>query len=155
MKKLAYWVAAALAVGVLLTWSSPARADVTCSIVEIEASTGSAPSIDGELKALERKFKRPPLSSWNVFKKLGGTSLTLKPQQVGSAPLVHGTFGLMLRDVTERAGKKPRFGLGITIDDAAGKRVVDLRVGVDAGDYVIPARSMPGDKGHLVAITCR
>lgn len=132
-----------------------ARADVTCSITEIEASTGSAPSIDPDLKALERKFKKPPLSSWNTFKKLGGTSMTLAPQQAASAPLVHGTFGLLLRDVTVRDGKKPRLSLGITIDDKGGKRVVDVKVGVDAGDYVIPARPLPGDRGHLVAVTCR
>jgi hypothetical protein len=132
-----------------------ARADVTCSVVEIEASSASAPSIDPDLKAFEKKFKRPPMSSWNVFKKLGGTSLSLAPQQVGAATLVHGKLGLLLRDVITREGKKPRFSLGLTVDDAAGKRVVDTKVGVDAGDYVIPARPLPGDKGHLIAISCR
>ena len=78
MKKSMLAVALALGLGVVVA-PAAARADVTCSIVEIEASSGSAPSIDPELKALERKFKRPPLSSWNVFKKLGGASLTLAP----------------------------------------------------------------------------
>ncbi len=149
-----FWVAAALALGALAAVPT-ARADVTCSITEIEASSGAAPSIDPELKALEKKFKRPPLSSWNVFKKLGRSSLTLAPQQAGAATLVHGKFGLLLRDVTERAGRKSRLGLGITIDDTAGKRVVDIKVGVDVGDYVIPARPLPGDKGQLVAVTCK
>ena len=45
--------------------------------------------------------------------------------------------------------------IDITIDDTNGKRVVDIKVGVDAGDYVIPARPLPGDKGHLVAVTCK
>ena len=57
--------------------------------------------------------------------------------------------------MTERAGRKSRLGLGITIDDTAGKRVVDIKVGVDVGDYVIPARPLPGDKGQLVAVTCK
>jgi len=154
MKKSMLAVALALGLGVVAA-PAAARADVTCSIVEIEASSGSAPAIDPELKALERKFKRPPLSSWNVFKKLGGASLTLAPQQAGATTLVHGKLGLLLRDVNERPGKKPRLGLGITIDDTNGKRVVDIKVGVDAGDYVIPARPLPGDKGHLVAVTCK
>ena len=77
------------------------------------------------------------------------------PARRGRANLVHGKFGLLLRDINERPGKKPRLGLGITIDDTAGKRVVDIKVGVDAGDYVIPARPLPGDKGHLVAVTCK
>lgn len=154
MNKSMLVIAGAFVLGVLVA-PSAARADVTCSIVEIEASSSSAPAIDPDLKALEKKFKRPPLSSWNTFKKLGGTSLTLAPQQAGAANLVHGKFGLLLRDINERPGKKPRLGLGITIDDTAGKRVVDIKVGVDAGDYVIPARPLPGDKGHLVAVTCK
>jgi hypothetical protein len=60
--------------------AAPARADVTCSVVEIEASTGTKPSVDGELRQFEKRFKRPPYSSWNTFKRLGGTAATLAPQ---------------------------------------------------------------------------
>jgi hypothetical protein len=120
MKKSMLAVALALGLGVVVA-PAAARADVTCSIVEIEASSGSAPSIDPELKALERKFKRPPLSSWNVFKKLGTTQLGLDLQKSASAALVHGKINLHVRDVIERPGKRARLQLGIALDDGNGQ----------------------------------
>ena len=132
-----------------------ARADVACSIWEIEASSAAAPSVDPELKPLQRKLKKPPFSSWNVFRRVGAHDLTLAPQQVGNANLVHGKAGLMFRDVTARDGKKPRLALGVTLDDAAGKRVVDTKISVDAGDYFLVGQSLSPEKSQLVAFTCR
>ena len=86
--------------------AAPARADVTCSVVEIEASTGTKPSVDGELRQFEKRFKRPPYSSWNTFKRLGGTTATLAPQSESDVQLVHGKVGMLLRDVIERSGKQ-------------------------------------------------
>ena len=135
--------------------AAPARADVTCSVVEIEASMGTKPSVDGELRQFEKRFKRPPYSSWNTFKRLGGTTATLAPQSESDVQLVHGKVGMLLRDVIERSGKRARLSIGVTLDDSAGKRVVDTKINVDAGDWFMWARPMPGDKGHLVALSCK
>jgi hypothetical protein len=132
-----------------------ARADVACSIWEIEASSAKDPSVDPELKPLQKKFKKPPFSSWNVFKRIGAHDLALAPQQVGVASLVHGKAGLLFREVTAREGKKPRVSLGITLDDAAGKRVIDTKISVDAGDYFLVGQSLAATTGELVAFTCR
>lgn len=132
-----------------------ASADVACLIWEIEASSAATPAVDPTLKPLERKLKKPPFSSWNVFKRLGAHTLSLAPQQVGAVTLVHGKAGLLFREVTTRDGKKPRLALGITLDDGSGKRVVDTKLNVDAGDFVVVGRSLPADKGQLVALTCK
>jgi hypothetical protein len=139
--------------------AADARADgpVACTVLEIEASTSDAPAIDAELKPLERKLKKPPFSSWNTFKRLGGThAITLEPMKAGSLNLVHGKAALLLREVTVRDNKrKARIQLGITLDDGDGKRVLDSKVAVDAGDYLVVGRSLRGGKGQLVALTCK
>src|SRR5262245_7851193 len=114
--------------------AQPAAADVACSIWEIEASSAKDPAIDDALKPLQKKLKKPPFAAWNVFRRLGAHDLTLAPQQVGAATLVHGKVGLMFRESVIREGKKARVALGITMDDPAGKRIVDTKVNVDAGD---------------------
>lgn len=151
-------VAMAMAVGlVLVGLAGEARAEgaVACTVLEIEASTADAPAMDGELKPLEKKLKKPPFSSWNTFKRLGAHAVTLEPMKAGSLTLVHGKAGLLLRDVTARDKKKPRVQLGITLDDAEGKRVLDSKVNVDAGDFLVVGRSLRGGKGQLVALTCK
>jgi hypothetical protein len=75
--------------------------------------------------------------------------------KASSLTLVHGKAGLLLREVTARDKKKPRVQLGITLDDADGKRVLDSKVNVDAGDYLVVGRSLRGGKGQLVALTCK
>lgn len=133
-----------------------ARAEgVACSIWEIEATSAKEPAIDDSLKPLQKKLKKPPFASWNVFKRLGAHDLTLAPQQVGAANLVHGKVGLLFREATTREGKKPRMALGITMDDAAGKRIIDTKVNVDAGDFFLVAQSLSATTGELVAFTCK
>lgn len=149
-------VAGALAVAALTVMVPAAEADggVTCSIIEIEASTSNPPAMDGALKSLEKKLRKPPFSSWNNFKQLGTHSLALEPMKPGSLDLVHGKATLILREVATAGGKKPRISLGVTLDDEAGKRVLDSKLSVDAGDYLVVGRSLPANKGHLVALTC-
>jgi hypothetical protein len=149
-------VAIAMAIA-LVGLAAEARADgpVACTVLEIEASTAEPPAMDGELKVLEKKLKKPPFSSWNNFKRLGAHAVTLEPMKAGSLTLVHGKAGLLLREVTARDKKKPRVQLGITLDDADGKRVLDSKVNVDAGDYLVVGRSLRGGKGQLVALTCK
>jgi hypothetical protein len=147
----------AIMVGFAVATAGVARADepVACSVLEIEASTGDAPAVDPELKVLEKKLKKPPFSSWNVFKRLGAQNISLEVMKPGSLTLVHGKAGLLVREVNANAKKKTRISLGVTLDDADGKRVIDTKLAVDAGDYVVVARSLRGGKGHLVAMTCK
>ncbi|MEZ4399471.1 MAG: hypothetical protein R3B06_05610 [Kofleriaceae bacterium] len=154
MKHHRYAVALAV-LGLGVAAAPAAHADVSCTVVEVEASSADTPSMDPALRPLEKKLKKPPFTSWNVFKRLGASTVSLAPQGVASASLVHGKFGLLLRDVTERPGKRARLSLGITLEDAGGKRVVDTKVNVDAGDYFVAGRPLPDNKGHLVALTCK
>jgi hypothetical protein len=150
-------LAGAIAVLLSIAAAPAASADgnVTCTVIEIEASTADAPSMDGALAPLEKKLRKPPFSSWNSFKQLGSQALTLEPMKPGTTGLVHGKATLLLRELTTDGGKKPRVSLGVTLDDAAGKRVLDSKVAVDAGDYLVVGRSLPAGKGQLVALNCR
>jgi len=151
-------LAIVLGLGVGLGLTAPAaHADtaVPCTVFEIEASTSDAPAVDPELKPLEKKLKKPPFSSWNTFKRLGAHQVNLELMKAATLELVHGKAGLLLREVTARSPKKTRVSLGITLDDAQGKRVADSKVAVDAGDYLVIGRSLPGNKGQLIALTCK
>ena len=132
-----------------------ADATVTCTVIEIEAATGDAPVMDGALKALEKKLRKPPFSSWNSFKQLGSQAVALETMKPSAFGLVHGRATLLLRDATAGSAKKPRLSLGIALDDQTGKRVLDSKVNFDAGDFIVVGRSLPGNKGHLVALSCR
>ena len=150
-------MAGALASAAMIVAVPAARADggVTCAIIEIEASTSDPPAMDSALKPLERKLRKPPFSSWNNFKQLGAHTLALEPMKSGALDLVHGKASLILREVATGGGKKPRISLGVTLDDETGKRVLDSKLSVDAGDYLVVGRSLPANKGHLVALTCQ
>lgn len=139
----------------LTAGTARAETPVACSVLEIEASTGDAPSVDGELKVLEKKLKKPPFSSWNRFKRLGAHAVNLELMKSSTLTLVNGKAGLLLREVNVRGGKKTRVSLGITLDDGDGKRVIDSKIAVDAGDYLVVARSLRGGKGQLVAVSCK
>ena len=150
------WAGALAAAG--LTVAAPAAhadAAVTCTIIEIEAATGDAPAMDGALKPLEKKLRKPPFSSWNSFKQLGSQAVGLETMKPSAFGLVHGRATLLLRDASANGGKKPRLSLGIALDDQTGKRVLDSKVNFDAGDFIVVGRSLPGNKGHLVALSCR
>lgn len=154
--KLASLASAAALALTLLLGTAVAEADpVACSVLEIEASTSAAPAVDPELRPLEKKLKKPPFSSWNTFKRLGSHAVSLEPMKATTLTLVHGKAGLLLREVTARDKKKARVALGITLDDADGKRVLDSKVAVDAGDFLVVGRSLRGGNGQLVALTCK
>lgn len=157
MKTFALLTTAALAIGALAITTPVAYADnpVACTVVEIEASTTDAPAIGPELRPLEKKLKKPPFSSWNTFKQLGSHAVTLEPMKASTLTLVHGKAQLLLREVTAKGQKKARISLGINVDDADGKRVVDTKVNVDAGDYLVVGRSLKNNRGHLIAMNCK
>ena len=157
MKTFALLATSALVLGTFAITAPAAHADapVACTVVEIEASTSDAPAVGAELRPLEKKLKKPPFSSWNTFKQLGAHAVTLEPMKSNTLTLTHGKAQLLLREVTAKGPKKTRIALGISLDDADGKRVLDSKVAVDAGDYLVVGRSLKGNRGHLLAMNCK
>ena len=141
------WLALAFVVGS----AAPALADekAECDYLEISASTGKAPSIDSGLKPLEKKLKKPPFSSWNVFHTLSSGHLTLQKLKSDTPKLKQGSASLLLRERTEK-----RLELTITIDGADGKRVLDNKQSANIGEWLLFGQNV-GDNGHIVALTCK
>jgi len=148
---------AAFAFAAVASAATPARADepVACTFLEISASTTKEGSVDAELQPLEKKLKRPPFSAYNTFKLLGRQDRPLVAMKQESLKLRQGSAQVILRDVDRREGKKPRIGVGVTMDDDQGKRVADTKVSVDAGDYLVLGRTLANGDGHLLAMSCK
>ncbi len=144
-----YWLAAAMVVAL----AHPAFAgDAECSYMEIAATKTDKPQIDPELKPLEKKFKKAPFSAWNDFKKLSNGSASLTKNKPETLKLKQGQASLMLRDRTDK-----RVELTVTMDDAAGKRVLEAKPAFKAGDWLMlggPGTSS-NDDGHILALTCK
>jgi hypothetical protein len=141
------WLALAFVVGS----AAPALADdkAECDYLEISASTGKAASIDAALKPLEKKLKKPPFSSWNVFHTLSSGHVTLPKLKADSPKLKQGSVSLLLRERSEK-----RLELTITIDGADGKRVLDNKQSANVGEWLLFGQNV-GDNGHIVALTCK
>ncbi len=141
-----------LAAAMVVALAQPAFAgDADCSFIEITATKADKPSMDGDLKPLEKKFKKAPFSAWNVFKKLMSGSVSLTKNKPEALRLKQGSASLMLRDRSEK-----RVELTVTMDDAKGKRVLEAKPKVTAGDWLMLGG--PGDAnddGHILALTCK
>src|SRR4051794_28770017 len=111
---------------VLCAIATPALAgDAECSYVEITATTNKDvkdATIDPDLKPLEKKLKKPPFTAWNTFKKLSGGAASLTKNKPEALKLKQATATIMLRDRTEK-----RVELSVSLDNAAGKRVLDAK----------------------------
>lgn len=141
-----YWLALAL----VLAATTPVLAgDAECDYLEISGAAGKAPAIDPELKPLEKKLTRPPLSSWNVFHKLSGGHVSLTKLKSDTLKLNQGSAQLLLRDRTDK-----RLELTITLDGVDGKRVLETKQAVSAGDWNVWVHNVKDD-GHIVALTCK
>ena len=127
----------------------------TCSFLEIAATNADPGSIDPALKAIEKKLKRPPFTSWNTFKLLGKASKELALLKAEVVTMTQGQASVLFRQSSKASNKKERFELSITVDDQNGKRVVDTKTSVDAGDYILIGRSLPNNDGHFLALTCK
>ena len=139
------WLALAL-----LLASATARADVAaeCDYLEISAITGKTPAIDAELKPLESKLKKLPFK-WNTFHKLTAGHITLGLNKVVPVKEQDGSATIVLRD-----RKDKRLELSITIEDAQGKRVLDTKQSVNAGEWNVWGRNVKED-GHILALQCK
>lgn len=143
-----YWLAAAMVV----VLAQPAFAgDSECSFMEIAATKTDKPAVDSELKPLEKKFKKAPFSAWNNFKKLSTGTASLTKNKPETLRLKQGSASLMLRDRSEK-----RVELTVTMDDAAGKRVLEAKPAFKAGDWLmLGGPGAANDDGHILAVTCK
>jgi len=116
-----------------------------CEYLEISATTGNSPAVDPELKALDKKLKKPPFSSWNTFHKLSGGP----KQKPNALKLAQGGASLLLRDRTDK-----KLELTVTIDGADGKRVLDNKQALAVGDWSVWGYSVKDD-GHILALQCK
>lgn len=143
----------ALAAAGLFAAPRAAHADVTadCDFLEISAKHGDKPVIDGELKPLEKKFKKPPFSTWNQFKLLAHVQKALAKKKPEPIALKSGSATATLVEIVD----KSKVRLTVTMNDARGKEVANNTATVEAGDYVIYVNSLPGNEGHLLSVSCK
>jgi hypothetical protein len=129
-------------------------ATVSCDILEISATSGDKPSIDADLKPLEKKLKKKLFAAWNTFKLLSRTSKDLTQGKPETTTLTKGKATVLFRE-TDTSGKKVRIALTLTTEDEKGKRLADTKVNIDSGDYIVIGRTLANDDGHLLALTCK
>lgn len=127
---------------------------VSCDLLEISATSGDKPAIDADLKPLEKKLKKKPFSSWNVFKLLSRASKDVAENKPEGFTLTKGKATVLFREL-DGSAKKTRIALTVTTEDENGKRIADTKVSIDAGDYIVIGRTLANDDGHLLALTCR
>ncbi len=142
------------AVVVAAAWIGGARTAAAedkaeCAFLEFSATTGPAPLVDSDLKPLEKKLKRPPFASWNTFKLLTKLDKTLQKQKPETLTLKSGTAGVILRDRSDK-----RVNLGLTVDGADGKRILDTKPDVSTGDWLVIGTNAKDD-GHFLALMCK
>lgn len=143
-----FWLAAAM----VTVLAHPAFAgDAECNYMEIVATKSDKPALDPELKPLEKKFKKAPFSAWNNFKKLSSGAVSLTKNKPETQKLKQGSSSMMLRDRSDK-----RVELTVTMDDAAGKRVVEAKPAFKTGDWLmLGGPSGANDDGHILALTCK
>ncbi len=126
-------------------------ATVTCDILEITATSGKDASVAPELQKLQKKFKKPPFSSWNQFTLMMSDSRALKAKRTEIINLKLGSATATLVEIVDTS----KVRLMVTIGDASGKQIVNNKSTVEAGDYLVYGHSLPNNDGHLLALTCR
>ncbi len=124
-------------------------APLPCTFLEIGATNGDKASIDADLRPLEKKLKRPPFSAWNVFRMQSRNDTELIRSKPETLTLKIGKATVMLRDHSEK-----RVMLEISVDDAAGKRIIAMKPDIPDGDWLVLGTNSNND-GHLLALTCK
>jgi len=147
--------ALAIAAFAFIAWPAHAQSTAQCTAIELGATHASSPSIPSELKALDKKLKKAPLSSWNSFKVMSSSDFTIEVNKPSSPKLAAGATTIILRDVSAREGKRPRLSLSITMDGQSGKRIFDSKVNTDSGDFIVYGETLANDDGHFVALSCK
>lgn len=124
---------------------------ISCEFIEVSATSAKDAGMDPELKPLEKKLKNPPFSSWNKFKLLSRTEKQLEHMKSETVVLKSGKVSAIYLDLIPPS----KVRLGLSIDDEKGKRTVDNKVALEAGDWVVIGSSETNNAGHLLALTCK
>lgn len=132
-----------------------AAGSADCQIFEIKA-TNEAEGVDPALRALARKLKKPPFSSWKTFKLLKKHEKQVEKMKTLNVGLVTGSrLSLLFRGATGGQPTKSRLRLTFTLDDKAGKRKVDGTINLDSGDYsLFGGETIEGGGTYILAVTC-
>jgi len=155
MRRLARTVVIVAALAVMGGSSAWAGDAADCHIFEIKASKGKA-EVDPALEPLRKKLSKPPFDSWTSFKLMAKHDQQVERMKALELKLAPGgKLSLLYRDLISAPGKKPRLRLSFTLDDKSGKRVADLTVKLDSGDYnLIGGGSLPEGAAYILATTC-
>ena len=134
-----------------------AHADDTlkCEVVEIDATQTAHPSIDPDLKDLEKSLKKGPFAGYNTFKKSARISKQVTVLKVANYSTPHGATELLIRAIDKSEGKAPRLTLSVGLDDESGKRYVDASQKVDVGKFVLYARTVSDTESIVTAVGCK
>jgi hypothetical protein len=138
---------------VLAGTRTEARAEVTadCEFLEISAKAGDKPTIDAELRPVEKKLKKPPFSAWNQFKLLSHSQKSLAKKKPEPVSLKIGAATATLVEIVD----KSKVRLTVAMDDEKGKQVSNNTTTVEAGDYMIYVHPLANNEGHLLSLTCK
>ncbi len=123
---------------------------VSCEFLEITASSGPTPSVDADLERLKKKFKKPPFSSWNVFKLDHKEQKSLTQKKVETVTLKQGMVEAKLFGIVNKS--QLRLSISLTVSD---KNIVNTTATFEGGDYLVYGHSLPNNDGHLLALTCK
>jgi len=123
---------------------------VSCEFLEITASAGTTPSVDPALDKLKKKFKKPPFSSWNVFKLDHSEQKSLTQKKLETITLKQGTVEAKLFGIVNKS--QLRLSISLTVSD---KNIVNTTATFEGGDYLVYGHSLPNNDGHLLALTCK
>ena len=129
---------------------APPPVTVSCDFLEITASSGAAPSVDPALVALSKKFKKPPFSSWNVFKLDHKEQKALQQKKLETVMLKKGQVEAKLFGIVNKS--QVRLSIALTVSD---KNIVNTTATFEGGDYLVYGHSLPNNDGHLLALTCK
>lgn len=148
------WLRSLITIAVLAFAATPALAE-TCEVVEIEASVTNSPSVDASLNDLSKKLKKMPFSAFNTFKQSKRESKSMSENVPDSFTAKHGSVDLIIRDIDKPAKKKKRYSLGVGITNDKGVRWVDTKGSIDAGDFLMFARTVSDSSGIIYAVGCK
>lgn len=132
-----------------------ATTTMTCEVVEIEASTAEKASIDPELKDLEKKLKKGPFSTYNRFVKSARIAKKLEVMVADAFDTPKGEVTLIIREIDRPSKKRTRLSLGIQLETESGKQYIDTKSNVDAGDFLMFARTVSDKQSIVTAVGCR
>ncbi len=143
----------------LMANSNTAQADddqALCRMFEIKA-TKSKGGIDPALKPLRKKLSKPPFDSWSSFKLLAKHNQKIEKGKAFELKLAPGgKLTLLYRDRSSSPGKKDRLRLSFQLDDKKGKRIADLTVKLDSGDFnLIGGGRLADGAAYILATACK